>query len=183
MSNLKPVEDKMQTAIEHLKNELKNLRTGRANPTMLDHITVEVYGTQMRMRDVASVTAPEPRQIVITPFDKTQVHSIAKSIEKANLGYQPVVDGTIVRINIPQMDSETRKEMVKQAYKRAEEAKVSIRHVRRDFIEEARKQKSSSEIAEDDLKRIEKSIQDHTDKYCHKVDEVVHAKEKEIMHI
>ncbi len=173
----------MQAAIEHLKIELKNLRTGRATPGMLDHVNVEVYGTQMRLRDVASVTAPEPRQLVITPFDVNNVHAVGKGIEKANLGYLPIVDGNVVRINIPQMDQETRKEMVKIAHKRCEEAKVAVRHVRREFIEEVRKQKSDGDITEDDLKRMEKAVQDSTDKFCHKSDEVTHAKEKEIMTI
>ena len=183
MSTLKLVEEKMAATIEHLKVELKNIRTGRANPGMLDHVTVEVYGSQMRLRDVASVTCPEPRQILISPFDKNNAHIIAKGIEKANLGYQPVVDGNAVRINIPQMDAEMRKEMAKLAHKRGEEAKVGMRHSRPDSIQEARKQKNDGDIAEDDLKRLEKAIQDLTDKYCHKVDETVQGKEKEIMHI
>lgn len=180
---LKQVEEKMQAAIDHFLQELKNIRTGRANPGMLDHVTLEVYGTQMRLRDVASVTTPEPRQILITPFDTNNVHAIAKGIEKANMGYQPIVDGKVVRINIPQMDAETRKEMVKLAHKRCEECKVSVRHVRRDFLELYRKQKSDGDISEDDLKRFEKVIQEHTDKFCNKADEIAQTKEKEIMHI
>lgn len=183
MSFLKNAEDKMQAALEHLKQELKTLRTGRANPSMLDHVSLEVYGTQMRLRDVASVSVPEPRQILITPFDVSNVSAIAKGIDKANLGFQAIVDGKVVRINIPQMDTESRKEMVKQAHKRCEEAKVGIRHVRRDCLEEGRKLKSSGELTEDDLKRVEKVVQEHTDKFCHKADEIVQEKEKEIMHI
>lgn len=173
----------MTAAIEHLKAELKNIRTSRANPGMLDHVNVEVYGSQMRLRDIASITCPEPRQLLINPFDKTQTHVIAKGIEKANLGYQPIVDGQTVRINIPPMDAETRKEMAKLAHKRGEEAKVGVRHVRRDCIEDARKQKGDGTLSEDELKRLEKAIQDLTDKFCHKADEAVQAKEKEIMHI
>lgn len=180
---LKKAQEHMEAALEHLKTELKNIRTGRATPGMLDHVNVEVYGTQMRLRDVASVTAPEPRQLVITPFDVSNVHAIGKGIEKANLGYLPIIDGNAVRINIPQMDQEVRKEMVKVAHKRCEEAKVAVRHVRREIIEEVRKQKSSGEITEDDLKRLEKSVQDLTDKFCHKADEATHVKEKEIMTI
>lgn len=180
---LKHVEEKMQVAIDHLVQELKNIRTGRANPNMLDNVALEVYGTQMRLRDVASVTTPEPRQLVITPFDASNVHSIAKGIEKANLGLQPVVDGKIVRINIPQMNADTRKEMAKLAHKRCEECKVSIRHTRRDFLEEFRKQKNSGDISEDELKRHEKSVQESTDKFCLKTEEIVQAKEKEIMQV
>ncbi len=183
MSTLNQAQEKMQAAIDHLSTELKSLRTGRANPALLDNVQVEVYGTQMRLRDVASVTAPEARQLVITPFDANNVHSVAKGIDKANLGYQGVVDGKIVRINIPQMDTEMRKEMVKTAHKRCEETKVNVRHVRRDFIEDARKQKADGIITEDDIKRQEKSIQDLTDKFCAKSDEVTAAKEKEIMTI
>ena len=122
---------KMLAALEHLKNELKSIRTGRANPAMLDHIMVEVYGTNMRIKELGSITSPEPRQLLITPFDHTNKGPIAKAIEKANLGVMPIVDGNVVRIKIPQMDEAVRKEMIKLCAKRAEEAKVSIRNERR----------------------------------------------------
>ncbi len=123
MCNISQAQEKMQAAIDHLVTELKSLRTGRANPALLDNVQVEVYGTQMRLRDVASVTAPEARQLVITPSMPITYHAVAKGIDKANLGYKGVVDGKIVRINIPQMDTEMRKEMVKTSHKRCEKPK------------------------------------------------------------
>lgn len=171
---------KMAAAIEHLKTELKSIRTGRANPAMLDHVMVDIYDSQMRIKELASVTAPEPRQLLITPFDPTTKGAISKSIERANLGFMPMVDGNLVRIKIPQMDDNMRKEMIKLTHKRCEEAKISIRNIRRDSNEIARKQKADGEIAEDLMKKLEKTIQELTDKYCKEADDVVASKEKEI---
>jgi ribosome recycling factor len=171
---------KMATALEHFKAELKSIRTGRANPGMLDHVMVDIYDSQMRIKELASITAPEPRQLLITPFDPTTKGAISKSIERANLGFMPIVDGNLVRIKIPQMDDSMRKEMIKLSHKRCEEAKVSIRNIRRDSNEVARKQKADGEIAEDLLKKLEKTIQELTDKYCKEADELTVNKEKEI---
>ncbi len=171
---------KMTAAIEHLKNELKSIRTGRANPGMLDGVMVDVYGSQMRLKDVASVTAPEARQLLISPFDTSTTGAIGKAIERANLGVMPIVDGNAVRIKIPPMDDSMRKEMVKLCHKRREEAKVSIRNIRRDSNEQVRKMKSDGEIAEDILKKTEKNIQEQTDKFCKEADDLCEKKEKEI---
>lgn len=171
---------KMQAAVEHLKEELRGLRTGRANPGMVDKVTLEVYGAQMRLLDVASVSVPEARQLLITPYDAKNVHAIAKGIEVANLGFQPMVDGHVVRIKIPEMDASVRNEMVKTARRKCEEAKVSIRNARRDGNETLKKQKSSGEIPEDVMKKGEKTIQDYTDKFCKLADEATSQKEKEI---
>lgn len=171
---------KMNTALEHLKIELKAIRTGRANPSMLDVVFVEVYGSQMRIKELASITAPEARQLLISPFDSHNIHAIAKAIEKANIGVNPIVDGNVVRIKIPQMDDNMRKEMVKLCHKRREEAKVSIRNIRRDANEIARKQKNDGDIAEDLLKKLEKTIQDLTDKCCREADDISEKKEKEV---
>lgn len=171
---------KMAHAIDHLKEELKAIRTGRANPAMLDHVTVEVYGSQMKIKEIASITSPEPRQLLITPFDKN-ASQIAKGIEKANIGFQPIVDGNTVRIKIPPMDEAMRKEMIKLCHKRCEEAKVGIRNLRRDANETVRKQKSASEINEDVMKKLEKNIQELTDKSCKEADDLTEKKEKEVM--
>lgn len=171
---------KMLAAIDHLKNELKNIRTGRANTSMLDNVMVEVYGSPMRLKDIASITAPEARMLLITPFDPQNNSMIGKTIEKANLGFMPIVDGNLVRIKIPPMDEGMRKEMVKLCHKRREEAKVSIRNIRREANENARKQKSDGTIAEDLMKKLEKNIQDLTDKYCKEADEISQKKEIEI---
>lgn len=180
MSVTDQAKTKMNAALEHLKNELKSIRTGRANPGMLDNVTVEVYGSQMRIKDVANVTTPESRLILITPFDVHNTNAIGKAIEKANLGFMPIVDGNVVRIKIAQMDDSMRKEMVKLCHKRREEAKVGIRNIRRDSNEAARKQKADGEISEDIMKKLEKNIQEMTDKYCKEADELSEKKEKEI---
>jgi ribosome recycling factor len=171
---------KMLAAIDHLKQELKNLRTGRANPSILDNVQVEVYGSQMRLKELANVTAPEPRQLLITPFDPQTVGPISKGIERANLNLQPIQDGNIVRIQVPPMDENTRKDIVKQGKKKTEEAKIAIREIRRKQNELARKAKADGDIAEDQLKKFEKQIQTHTDQYCKESDEIMSVKEKEI---
>ncbi|MBB65351.1 MAG: ribosome recycling factor [Waddliaceae bacterium] len=179
----KEAKTKMAAAIEHFKAELKNIRTGRANPGLLDSVMVEVYGTNMKLRDIANITVPEARQLLISPFDGNNASAIGKSIEKANLGFQPIVDGNAVRINIPAMDESVRKDMVKLCKKRGEEAKVSIRNIRRDANDQARKQKASGDIAEDQLNRIEKEIQELTNKFCEEADKLCAAKEKEVCEI
>ncbi len=175
------IKTKMKEALEHFKGELKSLRTGRANPGVLDNVYVEVYGTQIRLRDIANVTAPEPRQLVITPFDQSNASSIVKGIEKANLNLHPILDSHLVRINVPPMDEAMRKEIVKQAKKKAEDAKVVVREIRRKGNEGIRKLKADSEITEDELKKGEKQIQDLTDQHCKEIETLLSAKEKEIL--
>jgi ribosome recycling factor len=177
MSIQDQTKNKMAAAIEHHKDELKGIRTGRANPMMLDHVMVEVYGTLMRIKDIASISAPEPRQLLTTPFDPTNKGFISKAIEKANLGYMPIIDGNVVRIKIPQMDESVRKEMIKLCHKRGEEAKVAIRNIRRDANEAVRQNK---DFSEDEKKKFEKQIQDLTDKFCKEVDDITSKKEKEV---
>ncbi len=172
---------KMQDALEHFKKELSQLRSGRANPSILDAVSIEVYGTQMRIRELANVSTPESRQILITPFDPQTAGPIAKSIEKANLGLNPILEGNIIRINIPPMDENMRKEIVKQAKKKTEDAKVAVREVRRKGNDLVRKQKADSEITEDEMKKTEKKIQELTDDFCKQIDELFAVKEKEIM--
>ncbi|MEI8124276.1 MAG: ribosome recycling factor [Parachlamydiaceae bacterium] len=171
---------KMIAALEHLKNELKSIRTGRANPSMLDGVTVDIYGTSMRLKELASVNAPEARMLLITPFDSKNLGLISKGIEKANIGIMPIIDGNLIRIKIPQMDENMRKEMAKLCHKKREEAKVSIRNIRRDSNEAARKMKTNGDIAEDIMKKLEKEIQDLTDKSCREADEISEKKEKEV---
>jgi len=180
MSIIDQTKEKMLTALDHLKHELKGIRTGHANPAILDGAVVEAYDTQMKIRDIASVTTPEPRQLLITPFDPNNSGPIGKAIEKANLGFMPIVEGNVVRINIPTMDEALRKEMIKLCNKRREDAKVSIRNVRRDSNEIARKQKSDGDIGEDEMKKYEKEIQDLTDKFCKEAVDLAANKEKEI---
>ena len=172
---------KMLAAIEHFKNDLKNLRSNRANPAMLDGVFVEAYGSTMRIKELANVTVPEPRQILISPFDPQTSAAIAKGIEKANLNLQPVVEGLVVRIHVPPMDESMRKQIVKQGKEKAEAAKIIIRDIRRKNNELVRKQKADGLITEDIMKKEEKGIQEFTDKFCKEVDDLFSAKEKEIM--
>ena len=172
---------KMQAALEHLKNDLKSIRTGRANVGMLDGITVEIYGSPMRLKEIAQVTAPEPRMLLISPFDPKNASTIAKAIEKANIGIQPIADGNAVRLRIPPMDESMRKEMVKVCHKRREDAKIGIRNLRRTANEDAKRQKEAGHMPEDQFKKLEKTIQDLTDKSCKDADDLAAQKEKEIM--
>lgn len=183
MSIKKQAETKMKTALDHMKEELKSIRTGRANPAILESVVVEVYGTNMRLKDIASISSPEPKQLLITPFDANNTSSIGKSIEKANLNLQPITEGNVVRINIPSMDESLRKEMVKQCNKKKEEGKVSIRNARREYNELLKKQKNEGNISEDEVKKLEKEIQDLTDQYCKETDVYASSKEKEILTI
>lgn len=174
---------KMNSAKDHLQYELNTIRTGRANPALLDSVNVEVYGTSMRLRDVATITAPEPQQLLITPFDANNTKAIGKSIEKANLGFNVIVEANLVRISIPPMDENQRKERVKQAKKKTEDGKISIRNIRRECNDVIKKQKSNGDITEDDMKKMEKNVQKLTDNFCHDFDNIMHDKEKDIMEI
>jgi len=182
MSNFQDqVKAKMHQSVEHFKQELKNLRTNRANPGMLDGVHVEVYGTSMRIKELANVTTPESRMLLVTPFDHSTTGHIAKAIEKANLGVMPIVDGHNVRITIPPMDEAMRKEIVKIGKKKAEEAKVSIREIRKKSNEQIRSMKTNEEITEDVEKKMEKQVQELTDASCKEIDQLFLAREKEIM--
>lgn len=180
MSIVDQTKTKMTVAIDHFKNELRNIRTGRANPGMVEHVMVEVYGSPMRLKDIASISTPESRQLLITPFDPKNTQVIGKAIEKANLGFMPIVEGNVVRIKIPPMTEELRKKMAKMCHDEREKAKVSIRNIRRDANESVRKQKADGDLAEDLMKKLEKSIQELTDKFCKEADDLSEKKEKEI---
>jgi ribosome recycling factor len=181
MTTEKEVESKMQATLDHFKQELKNLRTNRANPGMVEGVSVEVYGTHMRLKELANISAPEARQILITPFDPQTAGAIAKGIEKANLNLQPVLESGAIRINVPPMDQAVRLDIVKQGKKKAEDAKIAIREIRRKSNDTIRKQKADGALTEDGLKKLEKAIQEATDKFCRTVDDLFTAKEKEIM--
>lgn len=173
----------MEAVQDHLKQELKALRTGRASSGMLDKVQVEAYGSHVPLKTVANVTVPESRQILVTPFDANTVHAVVKGIEHANLGIQPRVDGKAIRINVPPMDESIRKQIAKQCKELGEKAKIAMRDVRRKYNELVRKQKSEGEIPEDLMKKQEKMIQDLTDRFCKEVDSACSGKEKEIMTI
>jgi len=182
-SILDEVKERMKQALDHLAEDLKNIRTGRANPSLLDSVMVEAYGTQMRLRDTANVTVPEPRQLLVTPFDQNNIGLVSKGIEKANLGVQPMVDGNAIRITIPEMDEAKRKEMVKIAWDRCEKTKVAVREARRKGNELLKAGKSDGHLTEDEQKGGEKRIQELTDDFCKKADSATEAKEKEVLAI
>lgn len=183
MSVTDQTKQKMQATVEHFKTELKNLRTNRANPGMLEGVVVEAYGSQMRLKEMANVTVPESRQLLISPFDPQTAGAIAKGIERANLNLQPVVEGHTIRINVPPMDEAMRKQIAKQGKQKAEDAKITIREIRRKNNELVRKQKADGIITEDIMKKDEKTIQEFTDKFCKEIDDLYTAKEKEIMSV
>jgi ribosome recycling factor len=177
----KQVKAAMQAALDHLKSDLKSLRTGRANASILDRVQVEIYGAMSPLKAAGNITVPESRMIVVTPFDPSTLHAIAKGIEAANLGVNPMVDGKVVRIPIPPPDEALRKQIAKQCKDFGEKGKISMREVRRKFNEQVRKQKTDGLIPEDMMKKLEKTIQDLTDKFCKEIDTACSEKEKEIM--
>jgi len=171
----------MQAVVDHLKGELKSLRTGRANSAMLDKVQVEAYDSHVPLKNLASVSVPEARQILVTPFDFSTIHAIAKGIDAANIGLHAHVDGKVVRVHVPPMDESIRKQIAKQCKEMGEKSKIVMREVRRKFNDLVRKQKADGEIPEDQMKKYEKIIQDLTEKFGKDIDAACAEKEKEIM--
>jgi ribosome recycling factor len=171
----------MQKAIEATQRAFNTIRTGRANASLLDRVMVEYYGSPTPLKSLANISTPDASTITIQPFDKGSMNLIEKAISLSDIGLTPSNDGQIIRLNIPQLTSERRKEFAKMAAKLAEEGKVSIRNIRRDAVDSVRKQEKSSEISEDEAKDLQNEIQKLTDKYTKKIDEVLAEKEKDIM--
>ncbi len=180
MSDLN-LEEKMQKAVDHLVSDYQGIRTGRAHPGLLDPVKVDYYGSPMPIKQLANVTVPEARMLMIAPFDKSATNLIKKAILAANIGLTPNVDGNNIRLVVPELTGERRKEFVKLASKLAEEAKVALRNIRRDANDSYKKQEKASEITEDDLKKLLDDAQKSTDKFIAKVDEEFKKKEKEIL--
>lgn len=176
-------EQKMQKSIEALKKEFATIRTGKANPAILNGVSVEYYGSPMPINQIASVSAPEPQMILIKPYDKSILKAIEKAIQTSDLGFNPQNDGDVVRIPIPSLTEQTRKDLVKQAKKIAEENKVAIRNIRRDGMDQLKKLEKESLISEDELKRRSDELQKVTDKYIETIDKTASEKEKDIMSI
>lgn len=182
MSIVKQTESKMKASLEHFKNDLKALRSNRANPAMLDNVFVEAYGSKMRVKELASITTPESRQILISPFDPQMLQAIAKGIEKDHsLNLRPMIEGQQIRINIPPMDGSMREKLAKQVDAKAEEEKVAIRGIRQVGNESSRKQKAEGLITEDEIKKNEKEIQKLTDTFCKDIENLAKAKKQELM--
>lgn len=183
MGKYPEVEEKMEKRVEGLVGEFKTIRAGRANASVLDKISVEYYGSMTPVNQVGSISSPEPRMLVIQPWDATILKDIEKAINKSDIGISPQNDGKVIRLNFPPLTEERRQELVKTVKKYAEEAKVQIRNARRDALENYKKQKKDGDITEDDLKTIEKDIQNMTDKYIKEIETVTTNKEKEITEI
>ena len=179
----KVFENKMKKSTDSVAADFAAVRAGRANAAVLDRITVEYYGTPTPLNQVAATSSPDPRSLMIQPWDASLLKAIEKAIQTSDLGINPQNDGASIRLNFPQLTEERRKELVKQIRKYAEAGKVAIRNIRRDAMEAFKKKEKSSEITEDDLKQAEKKTQDLTDKFCKEVETVQAKKEKEIMEI
>ena len=171
----------MDKAIAFLQSEFLSIRTGRAHPGLVSDIKVDYYGTPTPIKSLANVTIPESRSIQIAPFDKTTLKAIEKAILAANIGMTPQSDGTVIRMTLPELTKQRRVDLTKLLARKAEESKVVIRNYRRDAIEALKKQEKASEITEDDLKKLTKDVQDITDSYVKKIDEVYKVKEKEVL--
>ena len=183
MANYPEIESKMEKRIDGYASELKTVRAGRANASVLDKIAIDYYGTMTPIQQVGSISSPEPRTLIIQPWDASALKEIEKAINASDLGLTPQNDGKIIRLNFPPLTEERRKELVKLVKKYTEEAKIQIRNIRRDALESYKAQKKNGEITEDDLKNIEKDIQNLTDKYIKEIDSIDVAKEKEIIEV
>ena len=181
--NFTEFSNKMDKTLAHLAEDFDAVRAGRANPKVLDRISVEYYGQETPLNGVATISSPDARSLVIQPWDTQLLKEIQKAIQMSDLGITPQNDGRVIRLIFPQLTEERRKELTKQVKKYAEDAKVAMRNVRRDGMDYVKKLKKNSEITEDDQKKAEKDLQDMLDKYTKKVDEALAAKEKELMAI
>ena len=181
--SLENMQERMEKVIDNLETNYSEIRAGRANPAILNRVSVEYYGVPTPINQVASVSVPEARLIVIQPWDRSILSQIEKAIEKAEIGIHPMNDGGVIRLSFPELTEERRKEIVKDVKKTAEEAKVAVRNVRRDEMDEAKAKLKNKEISEDEEKSLEDKIQKETDKYVAKIDEIADRKEKEIMSV
>ena len=180
---VKDAESKMQKTIEAVKADFASVRAGRANASVLDRVQVEYYGSPTPLNQVASISSPDPRQLVIQPWDSSLLREIEKAILTSELGINPQNDGKVIRLTFPQLTEERRKELTKQVHKYAEGGKVAVRNIRRDVMDKIKAAKKTSEITEDDAKDYEKKLQDVTDKYVKKLDELAAEKETELMSV
>lgn len=180
---LRDGEHRMQSAVTALDRDLDTVRTGRARPALVETLKVEYYGTPTPLNQMAAINAPEPRLITIQPWDKTQLGTIEKAIQKSDLGLTPTNDGNIIRLAIPALTEDRRKELVKVVHKKVEEARVAVRNVRRDSLDHLRKLQHDKQISDDDERRAQERLQKLTDKYVAEVDKHGHAKEQELLEV
>jgi len=184
MFDTKPYDDKFSAAVAHFEEELKKIRTGRAHPGQLEGIKVEVYGTLLPLNQVSNITAAEAQMLLVTPFDASNIQSICAAIRAdQSLGFNPSDDGRVIRVPVPALTEDRRKQLVKQASEKVEEAKVAVRAVRQEALKEAKRKKEAKELSEDDERRIEKTVDGITSSLGLKIDELFKTKEKEILTI
>ena len=184
MFDTKPYENKFDAVVTHFEEELKKVRTGRAHPSQLDGVKVEVYGTSMLLNQTANITAPEAQMLQITPFDPGNISAISAAVRAdQSLGFNPSDDGRVIRVPIPALTEERRKQIVKQTSEKVEDARIALRNIRQDALKEAKRQKDAKEMSEDDLKRAEKTIDGAIAAVNSKLDAIFTAKEKEILTI
>jgi ribosome recycling factor len=176
-------EEAMEKASNYLQHEMSSVRTGKASPALVENIDVEAYGAQMKLKQLALISTPEPRLVVIQPFDVSTVQAIEKALRESKLGINPNVDGKIIRLPIPPLTEERRRELVKSIKHMAEEARVRVRSARRDGLEALKKSQKDGSISEDDLERFEKDVQKLTDDFVKKIDDAVNGKEAEVMKV
>src|SRR6187200_3628273 len=179
--NLDDIKRRMQGALAALKTELGGLRTGRASASLVDHVQVEAYGSHMPLNQVATISVPEPRMISVQVWDRSMVHAVEKGISASNLGLSPQTEGQVIRLRIPELNQDRRKELAKVAHKYAEAARVAVRHVRRDGLEIVKKLEKNHEISEDDQERLSNDVQKATDGTISEIDALLATKEKEIL--
>lgn len=182
-NNYPEIEDKMKKTIAVMEHDFSVIRAGRANPGVLDRVKVNYYGTETPLNQMAAISVPEARMLVIQPWDASSLKSIEKAINESDIGINPNNDGKTIRLVFPPLTEERRKDLIKEVKNLAENSKVSIRSIRRDALDKFKTQKKNSEITEDDLKEIEKDMQDLTDKYVKNIDSACAAKEKELMSV
>ena len=180
---LKDAELRMKGAVDVLGNDLKHIRTGRATPALVDGIEVEYYGMPTNLNQLATVSVPEPRQILIRPFDASTLKEIIKAIHKSDLGITPANDGKVIRLILPPLNEDRRRDLVKQVHHRVEDGKIAVRNVRRDCMKDLREFEKEKLISEDDLKRGEEKLQKITDKYTEELQDVGSGKEEEILEV
>jgi ribosome recycling factor len=180
---LSDMEDKMRKSLEATRRELAPIRTGRANPSLLDRVEVDYYGSRLPINQVGNISVPEPRMIVISPWDKNALGPLERAIMKSDLGLTPNNDGSVIRLNIPQLTEERRREMAKVVGRKIEEGKVAVRNIRREAIEDLRSLKKEGELAEDEEKRTEDQVQKITDRFIYELDVAHRAKEAELMEV
>lgn len=178
---LKLYSDKMEKTLETVKANFGSVRAGRANAQVLDRIMVNYYGAPTPINQVATVSSPDPRSLMIQPWDRTLLKEIEKAIQTSDLGINPQNDGSVIRLGFPQLTEERRKELTKQVHKYAEEGKIALRNVRREALEKFKKMLKDNELTEDDQKSYDKDLQDLTDKKCKEIDDLTAKKEKELM--